>query len=184
MYKGVFDIFKHWYHDNKGTVLFYSDPHFDDADMSYRNITSDEQVKRMNRNIGKYDTIVFLGDIGNPEYIKKLRGYKVLIMGNHDKGASIYEDYFDEIYEGPLLISDKVILSHEPVNYPFAYNIHGHCHGFEYYDKDDMHLNVCAEHINYTPVRYNRLIELGALKNVPSIHRITIDEATRRKKSR
>jgi calcineurin-like phosphoesterase family protein len=118
----------------------------------------------------------------------KINGYKVLIMGNHDAGASNYkrkieeisyfnsddmtqqdaerfkingldmilypdrikelldknkliadkylkkrqEDnkLFDEVYEGPLIISDKIILSHEPIENcpPFLFNIHGHDH--------------------------------------------------------
>lgn len=50
------------------------------------------QVQKINEKVHKNDTIVFLGDIGDLNYIKKLRaGYKVLILGNHDKGASNYK---------------------------------------------------------------------------------------------
>lgn len=30
------------------------------------------------------------------------------------------------MYEGPLCVSDKIILSHEPLNIPYMLNIHGH----------------------------------------------------------
>lgn len=30
MYKNLYDNFAHWYHNNMGTVYFYSDPHFND----------------------------------------------------------------------------------------------------------------------------------------------------------
>ena len=37
---------------------------------------------------------------------------------------------FDEVYEGPLMIAEKIILSHEPIVNcpPWMFNIHGHVH--------------------------------------------------------
>lgn len=218
MYKHLYDIFgKSWYREN-GSVYIYSDPHFSDDEMKYlrKNYISDEeQIKRINSKVGKNDTIIFLGDIGNIECIKKIRGYKVLIMGNHDVGATkyirnkkligykdtttgnlcpakliyndafpeVYEDnhLFDEVYEGPLVISEKLVLSHEPVSLPYFFNIHGHTHALPH-KYDDTHINCCAEAINYTPISLKNIIESGVLKNIDSIHRQTIDEATQRKR--
>lgn len=76
-----------------GNIWFYSDPHFGDEDMPLirkNNISDEEQVARINSKVGKNDVIIFLGDIGNIDFIKKVRGYKVLIKGNHDRGASYY----------------------------------------------------------------------------------------------
>jgi hypothetical protein len=87
---------------------------------------------------------------------------------------------FDEVYEGPLFISDKLILSHEPIDLPYAVNIHGHEHRYVF---RDHHLNVCAEHIDYYPQNVNRMIKDGLLSKVESIHRMTIDRATVRKKN-
>lgn len=198
MYKHLYDNFAHWFHDGKGQVYFYSDPHFADEEMKYIRkdyISDEEQVKRINSKIGKYDTLVILGDVGDAEWVKKLRGYKVLIMGNHDAGASNYKcssydsgiihdnHLFDEVYEGALIISEKIILSHEPVDFPYALNIHGHDHS-GWSGKDDMHWNVCAEHIDYTPICLKQIIESGKLKKIQTIHRETIDEATEKKKKR
>lgn len=230
MYKGLYDIFSHWFHDGKGSVWFYSDTHFNDADMKYRNISDEEQVKNINKKVGKYDTIVILGDIGNIEFVKKLHGYKVLIMGNHDGGETNYkrkiekkmiefntfeeadealknhhideigtdfhkpfiygvkkeDNYlFDEVYAGELQIAPKIKLSHEPIpNYPYALNIHGHCHGWDAKDDDLYHWNMCAEFINYTPVNLNEIIKSGRLNKIDDIHRTTIDKATERKQKR
>lgn len=209
MYKGLYDNFKHWFHDNRGQVYFYSDPHFADEEMKYirkNYIGDEEQVKCINSKIGKYDTLVILGDVGDVEWVKKLRGYKVLIMGNHDAGASKYErvikqeeinmgngiiavrpiednHLFDEVYEGALIISERLILSHEPIDFPYALNIHGHDHS-NWFGRDEMHWNVCAEHIDYTPICLKHIIESGRLKNISTIHRETIDEATARKRKR
>lgn len=184
MYKHLYDCFAHWYHG--GTIYFYSDPHFADVDvkaMRKNYIGDEEQVKRIRSKVGKNDTLIILGDVGDKEFLKKIRGYKVLILGNHDAGASTYKDYVDEVYEGVLMISDKILLSHEPVGFPYALNVHGHTHALPH-KYADGYLNMCAEAINYTPVPIKEIIESGALKEIPSIHRETIDTATERKKKR
>lgn len=100
MSKVLYDIFeKTWKRTDSSSIWLYSDPHFGEPDLFEirGDITSDEQVRRINSKVGKYDTIIFLGDIGDIEYIKKIRGYKVLILGNHDKGKSNYERVREEI---------------------------------------------------------------------------------------
>lgn len=82
---------------------------------------------------------------------------------------------FDEVYEGPLIIGSKLILSHEPVNVPFALNIHGHTHSKEY-KNDDFHYCVCAEKLDYKPINLKHLIQTGTLKNIKTIHEQCIKE--------
>ena len=230
---GMYKIFDHWH--KEGTLWIYSDPHFDDAELAAgvaNRPSAEEQVKMINAKVGKKDTIIFLGDIGNVEWVKKIRGYKVLIMGNHDAGRTNYERttyhemfeadrdeegvrdamarlypncrysveegwgfhapfewwdayadnmLFDEVYEGPVMIGEKLILSHEPVDIPWAFNIHGHDHAGA---KRKNHLNVCADVIGYTPVNMNQFMKSGALSHVETIHRETIDKATERKAKR
>ena len=211
--KHLYPCFQHW----PGTIWFYSDPHFNDEQLKqYRNnITAEEQVKRINSKVGKNGTIVFLGDIGDLEFVKKLKGYKVLIMGNHEKGASNYikndgNKLFDEVYDGTLQIASNIILSHEPVDYQYCLNIHGHDHAGADFKKyavknsraqiapDKMidkyleaiksnklkRLNVCAECINYTPINIEKIIKSGILHSIIDVHRETIDGATLRKLSK
>lgn len=222
----LYDIFKErWDSD----IYIISDTHFSD-EQSYRfrfpekfiGITENSekslkivseldlwQIKLINKTCGKASILVHIGDLGNIECVKKLRAkYKVLILGNHDVGASNYKrvitkenkkyfdwftgcdcceevikdnKLFDEVYEGPVMINDRVILSHEPMQVPeYMFNIHGHVH-----DKnnkgDNHHLNVCAEAIDYTPVNLLKSIKDGLLKDIPNIHRPTIDKATAKK---
>lgn len=183
MIKTLYTPFQKW--SEKGTLWIYSDPHFSDPEMIHLRknyIGDDEQVAQINSKVGKNDTIIFLGDIGDEEVVRRIRGYKVLIMGNHDKGASKYTDIFNEVYEGPLFIAEKLILSHEPINLPFAFNIHGHDHSNWF--SGEYHLNVCAEHFDYYPVSLNKLIKTGLLSRVDSIHRMTIDRAVEKKTGR
>ena len=211
MIKSLYKIFQHW--SNNGSVYLYSDPHFGDWESyTFRGLTTNKtkeeldqfQADNINKVVHKSDTIIFLGDIGDPSLLKKIRGYKVLITGNHDKGSSIYEEYFDEIYTGCLTISDRIILSHEPIENcpPFLFNIHGHDHSgrdftayvLKDYDADMPNtemtknyltciknyklnkLNICAEWTNYTPLSLDVIIKSGVLANIPTIHRNYLDE--------
>lgn len=225
---GLYKMFDHWH--AAGTLWIYSDPHFNDADLKkgIERPSADELVKLINSKVGRKDTIVILGDICDVEYVKQIRGYKVLIMGNHDSGRTNYErqvitqqffknqytkeqvleltkalfpncrysidesdeivweitadnQLFDEVYEGPVMIGEKLILSHEPVDIPWAFNIHGHDHAGA---KRKNHLNVCADVIGYTPVNMNQFMKSGALAHIETIHRDTIDKATKRKAKR
>jgi len=201
----LYPCFKHWLEFNN--IWLYADPHFSDPEMVYlrKNYISDEeQVKRINAKIGKKDLIIFLGDISDISFISKIRaGYKVLIKGNHDdKGDDFYkrgkyvqcnfncntheleEKYidnhlFDEVYSGPVWIAEKILLSHEPIDIPYAFNIHGHFHAYN--NSTDRSLNICAEYIDYTPVSLLKLIKDGTFSKVDSIHRMTIDKATEHK---
>lgn len=235
--KGLYPFAEKW--SRHGAVWIYSDPHFGDSDQKYMDInwpSDEEQIKRINSKVGKKDTLIILGDCGDPAMCAQLRGYKVLVMGNHDAGRTNYERHkthqyypirtwakdealfhfkfhhpflynitievevdnvcgddqwyvtgdnrlFDEIYEGPLMISEKLILSHEPLDIDWAFNIHGHNHNPQG-KSDNHHLNVCSNVINYTPVNFNQLVKNGLTSKVLTIHRETIAVATKNKKKR
>ena len=168
------------------TAWIISDLHFNEDDLkrAFPNRPSDDElVRRINAKCGRKDILFVLGDCGDLEYVKKLRGYKVLIMGNHDTGATKYEEVFDEVYEGALIIGEKLILSHEPISMiPWAFNFHGHNHSQK--KNAHNHMNVCADVLGYEPAHLNSLLNKGIAKNVYTIHRETIDGATERKRKR
>lgn len=183
MIEALYKPFQKW--SEVGTIWIYSDPHFGDKELATGvkgRPTAEEQVKMINAKVGRKDTLIILGDIGDIEYAKKLRGYKVLVCGNHDVGHTKYAEVFDEIYAGPVFIADRLVLSHEPIMLDFAFNIHGHNHSSVI--QDGKHLNVCSDMIGYTPINFNQFVKSGVLAKVPSIHRVTIDGATERKQKR
>ena len=182
MIDSLYEPFRHW--SAQGTTWIYSDPHFNDPEMkNYHRISDEEQLKRINSKVGKKDTIIILGDIGDGEWASKIKGYKILIKGNHDTGSANYKKIFNEIYEGPIFISPKILLSHEPIEgLDWCMNIHGHVHAN--IPNDNTHFNVCSNNIDYTPINFNRWIKEGYLSNIKGIHRPTIDRATERKKWR
>lgn len=237
MIEGLYKIFKHW--SEKGTVWLISDTHFEDKELAVgtkcaTRFNTEEYIKIINSKVGRKDTLIHLGDVGDLEAMKKIRGYKVLIMGNHDTGRTNYErqivtqmfskelytkeqvldlmktmypkcqysieerkqlgpffeatadnQLFDEVYEGPLMIAEKLILSHEPAEVPWAANIHGHVHdpkvqlGMNCY-------NICPDYYNdFEPVNFNQIMKRsGFLSRVKSLHRDTIDNATKRNRRR
>lgn len=181
---GLYKIFDHWH--KEGSLWIISDFHFDDEELAAGvpgRPTAEEFVKRINAKCGRKDTLICLGDVGNIDWVKQLRAkHKVLIMGNHDAGRTNYEGVFDEVYEGPLMIAEKLILSHEPVDVPWAFNIHGHDHTGRKTDK--RHMNVCADVVGYTPVNMNQFMKSGVLAHIETLHRDTIDAATQKKKKR
>ena len=231
---GLYDCFQHW--GEKNAVWIISDTHFGDKDIqkAFPNRPSDEElIKNINQKVGKNGTLLLLGDVGDIECARQLKGYKVLLLGNHDSGRSNYErkfvqkvydkdnytrdeaiadmqkeypnwycwvteEYsfhspferwiihadnclFDEVYEGALIVGEKLLLSHEPVDIPWAFNIHGHDHAGT---KRKGHLNICADAIGYTPINFNQFLKSGASSKIQTTHRETIDKATERKKKR
>jgi len=274
--KFLYSCFNKWI----GSIWFIADTHFGDDEMkTIRSISDDELVNRINIKVSKNDTLVLLGDVGDLTYIKKLKaGYKILILGNHDRGASNYQrktithylingeiipghdekndlsdiaaihghikwngsnvikikhtsglfsydqwyyyedgsaggtyeednNLFDEVYEGALMINEKIMLSHETLETPYTFNIHGHDHNgtdfkkyvlkrydadmsindmSEYYldtiKKDNLvRFNVCADWVGYSPVSLKNIMKSGVLKNIVDIHREAIDKVINKK---
>lgn len=180
----LYKPFQHW--SEGGSVYILSDLHLEDPDCKKMDpgwITPEEQIRIINSKVQKCDTFVCLGDVGKAVYISQIKARKkILLLGNHDRRGD-YKSLFDELYSGPLFISDKILLSHEPVfGLPWCLNIHGHDHnGKESYKEGCKHLNLAANVCGYTPVNLGEMIKSGILSDIPSIHRMTIDRAAEKK---
>ena len=230
MIQGIYECFSHWH--KEGTVWIYSDPHFGDEEIPRP--PEAEMIKRINSKVGKKDTLIILGDCGNPAPISQLRGRKILIAGNHDSNltalkrkietltfdAEVYtkvqilstaqalypdqhhhidEGYnifhspfeyytltadnrmFDEIYAGPLVIAEKLILSHEPIpNLSWALNLHGHVHN-PHSKNDTYHFNCCCERHDFYPINLNQFMKQGYSSTIMPLHRQAIEKAIKRR---
>ena len=180
MIKGLYKPFEHW--GMRGGVWVISDTHFGEEDLKrvFTQRPSDETLlKQINSKVGRSGVLIHLGDVGDLEYARRLKGYKILIMGNHDQSATKFEDIFDEIYKGPLMVSERLILSHEPLDIDWAFNLHGHTHNS--YARRPGHLCVCVDVCGYVPINFNQFMISGLLNEIDPIHRQIIDVATARK---
>lgn len=188
MIKSLYPCFQHW--SELGAVYLVSDTHFKDTDRDYMGyfISNEDQWYILNDTCHRFDTLVHLGDVGDLSYIKRLKCHKVLIMGNHDQSIEKMEEIFDEVYSGPLWISQKLVLSHEPVcaeemnwGMPIAINIHGHEHnGIKH---DEYHLNIAQNVYGYIPLNLNQFIKSGYLKRVKDIHTLVKEYAIAQKEA-
>ena len=180
MIKSLYPQFQRW--SATGSVYIISDTHFDDADcklMDSEWITPQEHINTIKQSVRKGDTLIHLGDVGNPEYLDKLKCYKVLIDGNHDVFSKV-TSHFDEVYTGPLFIADRLLLSHEPIQglEDFAMNIHGHEHAIKFRYN---HINLASNVYHFRVFNLGAGIKGGLLSQIKNIHRVTIDTAILRK---
>ena len=189
MIKSLYPCFQHW--SKLGGVYLISDTHFKDLDRKYMGyfISDEDQFYLLNDTCHKNDTLIHLGDVGDLSYIERLKCYKVLIMGNHDQSIEKMQEVFDEVYSGPLWISQKLVLSHEPIciedmnlGMPTTINIHGHEHnGIKH---DEYHFNIAQNVYGYVPLNLNQFIKGGHLKKVKDIHTLVKEHAVAEKEAK
>ena len=182
MIKTLYEKFQTW--SAKGSVYIISDTHFEDFDcklMDENWISPQDHIDIIKKHCHKPDTLIHLGDVGNPEWLKQVKSYKVLIMGNHDQSIEKYRPYFDEIYQGPLFIAEKILLSHEPIISGIWMNIHGHDHNKK--TKGSQYdINLAANVYGFKLFNLGDEIKNGLISQIGGIHRDTIDNATERSK--
>lgn len=179
MIQTLYPCFQRW--SASGSVYLISDTHFEDPDCKIMDsgwISPEKHIEIIKKTAHKCDTLIHLGDVGNPEWMKQIKAHKVLVMGNHDVSITKFEPYFDEIFAGPVMIAEKLILSHEPIEgIDWAFNIHGHDHTPGHLG-DSLHKNLAANVVNYQVFSLGDLIKDGLLSKVKSLHRDTIDHAS------
>ena len=188
MIKSLYLCFQRW--SEKGSIYLISDTHFYDEDREYMgyDIPESVQLERITSTCHKNDTLIHLGDVGSISWMNKVKAHKVLIMGNHDQSIEKMQEVFDEVYSGPLWISQKLVLSHEPIviedtelGLPIGINIHGHDHSGA--NIDNYHFNIVQNKYGYIPLNLNQFIRDGYLKKVKDIHTITKEEAIAHKEA-
>lgn len=129
-------------------------------------------IANWNRTVQPRDHVFMLGDFAfankerTHELAARLNGYKILILGNHDRGHSYSwwkTTAFAEVVQYPIIFNEWFILSHEPLyinrNMPYA-NIFGHVHANPAY-ADCSAQSFCAsvERIAYTPVEFEQIMD-------------------------
>lgn len=155
-------------HLNHRNIIKYCNRPFDTIEQM-----NEILIQNWNRVVGREDRVFMLGDFalcGKDKIIEfgsRLKGRKILILGNHD-GASLstyYNAGFEMVSRFPLLWHD-FILSHEPIENCQYINIHGHLHQKSVVDCEDFHrgkqfyINVSADNIVFTPIEIQTIREI------------------------
>lgn len=150
-----------------GNVFTISDLHFGHKNMAIRRGFKDEVehdnfiIEQWNKVVLKRDTVWILGDITMEKstpypLLKKLNGYKKVVLGNHDKPQHIPEllKYVNSVCG--MIKYKSFILSHCPIHENelkiYSKNIHGHVHRNSL--ADNRYINVSCEVVNYFPVLF------------------------------
>lgn len=139
---------------------------------------NEDIIKNWNEVVTDEDIIYHLGDfaLGSKDdfekITKRLKGKKILIRGNHDVKASIYEELgFIVLKNAPIrLDKEKLLLSHTPIadkQIPEGYiNVHGHIH--------NKPLNVINEKTEYPPEQYSRKLPICVAVDVTGFKPVEI----------
>lgn len=144
----------HFGHKN---IIGYNRPEFDNLEHMHTTM-----IDRWNAIVRPKDIVWHLGDVAfgkdNLHYLAQLNGDLRLILGNHDTiPIEKYQLYFRRIFG--TVAYKKAILTHVPIHpqqfFRFKLNIHGHVHHKDpVLMQDKRYFNVCADHVNLTPVAW------------------------------
>lgn len=159
MIEGLYPPFQHW--GASGTCHIISDTHFNDPDLIHAYAdrpSAEEQVKRINAKCGRADTLIILGDVGDISYVRQLRAkYKILVMGNHDSGASNYQRHiFKKLFDKGMFQKHEALDEMKRLHPDCAYSIS------EYWDNftDTFYWEVSADNRLFDEV-YTGVLVIG-----------------------
>ena len=121
-------------------------------------------ITQWNSIVTKHDLVYVLGDISMGRQglalVKRLKGNKMLIRGNHDVYATKdYLQYFQEVH-GLLHYRGVFWMSHAPIHpneLRGRFNLHGHVHQNSI--PDDRYINCCVEMSYGVPQSLDDLFE-------------------------
>jgi len=123
---------------------------------------NDYIITKWNSVVKPNDSVRLLGDVALcknfselKSIMKLLNGHIHVITGNHDHYSSLVRARLDNcnlssVTDGIMLWDNRFLLSHVPVSNPKYVNLHGHLHDAN--SPTAMHINVCVEKWDYTPV--------------------------------
>jgi len=164
-------------------VFLISDTHFYHerailkTNRPFRNVEemNEKLIANWNNVVGDNDKVFHLGDVFfYPSQVKmkpilsRLKGYKVLIKGNHDResDSKYLRAGFQEVHKEYVL--NGYLLTHQPMEEEeirqrqqkegIIKNICGHVHDWLHILKD-YHICVSVEVINYTPILLEDVIK-------------------------
>lgn len=154
-------------------IYFIADTHFGHKNCAkWRGFSSIEEhdehiIESWNKVIRKKDTVYILGDVTtnkatNYPILDRLRGFKKVVMGNHDEGNHARK-LLEHVNSVAGMVKYKhCVLTHCPIHPSqlerFKFNLHGHLHGETL--NDPRYFCVSCEAIDYTPISWEQIMEI------------------------
>lgn len=156
-------------HFNHHNIIKYSERPF--HDVTHMN---EIMIENWNKIVKDQDKVYHLGDVYISDgermnsILKRLKGKKRLILGNHDNGKDqILQKHFQKIEVWRDFREFGLLLTHVPIHRSGLrrsfkkdqpgelINIHGHIHQNE--SPEGPYRCVCVEHTGYTPISIEEL---------------------------
>ena len=151
------------------TIWVGADWHFYTGynDQLKENPNIDRLVNNFNAKVKDTDVVIFIGDLYDArrlfdlnrlpklDRIKKLKGYKIIVKGNHDVADDdiYYKMGFDEVCKRYEV--GNVVFTHEPCEVKAnQVNVHGHLHYSKsyWYIKPTSHIDAYTARFDYQPM--------------------------------
>jgi len=162
---------------NIQNVFLISDTHFNHKKIGiYCSRPEDWQhiiINNWNNTVNKNDIVLHLGDFGfgsierMHDVRNELNGEIYMIKGNHDRhSVGWFKDIGITLIKKPFTVyikDNQYLFSHavKPCNSEII-GIHGHCHNKSPLFRNilgNYHINISVENINYTPIKFKKLID-------------------------
>jgi len=130
---------------------------------------NEKLISNWNEVISDNDVVYHLGDVvfqpatQTELILPRLKGKKILILGNHDKGKILFK-YFEDFYsilEHDIFVFSHIPLSEHEMNERFLgkINVHGHTHlNYKNQRNDPKYICVNLEFTNYFPIETKNII--------------------------
>ena len=142
-------------------------------------------ISRWNDRVGDGDTVYVVGDmfLGRPEdaapLIKRLRGRKVLVLGNHDRSRrTMLECGFDETWQRKhIQLQDgrRALLAHKPLPAAvidmYDLQVHGHRHSGPIVS--GRKVNACVDLWEFRPFSEDELCAVELEK--PKVDHVSVE---------
>ncbi len=167
-------------HFNHANIIKYTTRPFKSVDEM-----NDVLIYNWNQAVGPRDEVIHVGDFafGSREsaekIINQLHGYKILVLGNHDRSAkSMQEMGFDEVYTEyrRRVRGQDVLFFHDPELCTQEYDlyVHGHTHSHLVLHPTDLDIrNACVEAIHYKPILLGDLLDVDSGRSSNLVELVT-----------
>lgn len=156
----------HWSHKN---VIKYSNRPFTSVEEM-----DEAMIENWNNTVTDKDIIYHLGDFSFANYdttksiLKRLRGHKHFLWGNHDQIFVKNKDllgYFETVqdYKELRWNKQKIVLMHYPLltwnkGHYGAWHLHGHCHSsINHLNEGTTRVDVGVDNFGYTPISFDEI---------------------------
>lgn len=155
----------------------YNAIRFDSRPFSNVGEMDEKMVESWNSVVGHGDRTYILGDVSwhdtehTADLLRRLRGQKILVRGNHDPQTPAFSRCFDEVVDyaevaAPKSLGGSVMLSHYPITFfKGAHYGKSHFYGHVHTGPEWLMMKKIRQDISHMYSRNVRMLNVGCMMN-------------------